>query len=165
MCWWIYVNCDNMHGEKLKKMSVVVVVVREQQLALLSSSSRLLSYIYCVLGIAWGSELVCYLKLIWACVCSFSLSFSVFSFSVLSLEGVPRSGLLYLQPLICCSVTLTADANNNWCVILNILLLLKHCFVCILHVRERERERERVSTQCDSWCALVYQQWLMNMWV
>ena len=56
----------------------------------------------------------------------------------LSYEEVPQSGLLYLHPLICCSVTLTSDAKNNWCVKLNISYFLENYFVCMLHVCERE---------------------------
>ena len=64
---------------------------------------------------------------------------------VLCHEAVPQSGLLYLQPLFCCSVTLTFDAKNNWCVILNISHLLQNYFFCVLCVCVWETERERVS--------------------
>jgi len=80
---------------------------------------------------------VCYLKVIWDSVqCALSVCV------VLCHEGVLQSDLLYLQPLICCSVTLTTDAKDNWCVVLNISHLLQKYFVWMLHVRERERDRQ-----------------------
>ena len=45
-------------------------VVSEHRLAQLSSSSRLDSYMYCVLGTVWGSELVCLCEVnLRLCVC------------------------------------------------------------------------------------------------
>ena len=66
---------------------------------------------------------------------------------VLCYEGVLQSVVLYLQLFVCCSVTLTSDAMNNWCVILNISYFWKIIlFVCYVRgvggVWERERERE-----------------------
>jgi len=42
-------------------LGLVVVVVTEHRLAQLSSSSSVVLFMYCVQGIACGSELVCYL--------------------------------------------------------------------------------------------------------
>ena len=36
-----------------------IAVVREHRIARLSSSSRVVSYMCCVMGTVWGSELVC----------------------------------------------------------------------------------------------------------
>jgi len=78
----------------------------------------------------------------------------------LSYEEVPQSGLLYLHPLICCSVTLTSDAKNNWCVKLNISCFLENYFVCMLHVWERER----LPWQCDRWCTLITVVMCLTLW-
>ena len=40
-------------------MDMPVAVVREHRIAQLSGSSRVVSYMYCLLGTVWGSELVC----------------------------------------------------------------------------------------------------------
>ena len=135
---------------------VVVVVVREHGLVQLSSSSRVWLFIYCAHGIAWGSALVCYLK---------EMCDSVWcALFVLCQGGVPQSGLLYLQPLICSLVTLTSDARKNWYVILNISQFLKIIlFVC--YERDRDRQTDWVKESVclgsvtsgphllDSWCA------------
>ena len=40
-------------------MNLPITVVREHRIAQLNSSSRVVSYMYCILGTVWGSELVC----------------------------------------------------------------------------------------------------------
>jgi len=77
-------------------MNMPVAVVSEHGIAQLSSSSRVVSYMYCILGTVWGSELVC--------LCEVNLRQCVVGLCcvVLCHEGVLQSGLLYLQQLICC---------------------------------------------------------------
>jgi len=108
---------------------VPIAVVREHRIAQLSISSRVGSYMYCILGTVWGSELV------FLCEVNVRLC-SVHCVFVLCHEGVLQSGL-YLQQLICCSVTLTSNAKNNWCVILNISDLLQNYF-CLCVTCERD---------------------------
>jgi hypothetical protein len=40
-------------------MNVPVAVVREYRIVQLSSSSRVVLYMYCIVGTVWGSEMVC----------------------------------------------------------------------------------------------------------
>ena len=40
-------------------MNLPVAVVSEHRIAQFSSSSRVVSYMYCILGTVWDSELVC----------------------------------------------------------------------------------------------------------
>jgi len=124
-------------------MSVVVLVVREHRLAQLSSFIHILCtgncVSFCVGVLSERNVRLC-------AVCTVRCV-------VLCHEGVLHNGWLYLQLFVCCSVTLTSDAKNNWCAILNISHLLKHHFICMLRVWERERER--VPWHCDSWSTFI----------
>ena len=115
-------------------------------IAQFSSPSRVVSFVYCVQGIAWSSELVCLSEMnVRQCVvCTVCLCYLVS-------WGSPTKWLVISSAVCLLFSNTPCDLMNNWCVILNISYLLKLYFVFMLRVWARER----LPWQCDRWSTRI----------